>query len=281
MTPQDFLDLGSRAGVDQTLSRLVRKGTLHRVDRGIYTYPKISKLADERSPKTEAVAKAMARRGSQRLLPAGMYAAKLLGLTDKVPARVEYLTDGPSRQAVVGHVPVVLKKTTPKNLAAADRVTGVLIQALRFMGRPHIGPDVVETLRQHFSEKEKNQLLRDVPLAPAWMGQVFRQIALEDKQDKPIAQRDDIFWKNHHGIGLVWSNPNVDDNVMIAKALLQPNFHLLLDIADRFGFKNLKLQWDKLRGSIEQRGYPEELRELNRAKPIVLRSISHMEEALK
>ena len=39
----DFLDLGSRAAVDQVLSRLVKKGTLERVDRGD-ALPRVSRV---------------------------------------------------------------------------------------------------------------------------------------------------------------------------------------------------------------------------------------------
>ena len=93
--------------------------------------------------------------------------------------------------------------------------------------------------------------------------------------------RDDQFWKSHNGIGLVWSNPQADDDVMIAKALLQPSFHLLLDIAECLGFDRLKMQWDKLQSSIEKEGCPEEIHRLNQARFIVARCIDHMEEAIR
>ncbi len=93
--------------------------------------------------------------------------------------------------------------------------------------------------------------------------------------------RDNEFWKSHDGIGLVWSNPDADDSVMICKALLRPNFHTLLDIARRFGFQRVTSQWETLRNEIEARGYPEELSELKRARPTVTRCLQHMEEGLK
>jgi hypothetical protein len=93
--------------------------------------------------------------------------------------------------------------------------------------------------------------------------------------------RDNTFWKSHDGIGLVWSNPEADDSVMICKALLKPNFHTLLDIARRFGFDRLTSHWKTLGKQIEARGYAEEMRELERARPIVTRCLQHMEEGLK
>jgi len=176
-SPREFLDLGSRAAVDKAFSRLVKKGVLRRVDRGIYSYPEVSPLIGELSPRPEVVAKVVARRGSQRLLPSGAYAANLLGLTDQVPAKIEYLTDGPSSRTQIKNLPVILKQTTPRNLAVADRVTGVVMQALRFLRQSQVDEAVVETLRERLSSEDKQQLLRDISRVPAWMGKVFREIA--------------------------------------------------------------------------------------------------------
>lgn len=89
-----------------------------------------------------------------------------------------------------------------------------------------------------------------------------------------------IFWDAHGRVGLVWSNPDASDDALIAAALLkQPNFHLLLDIAAHFGLDRLTAQWEQLKDEIEQRQYPEELRNLNRARPIVERCLATMEEA--
>ena len=50
------------------------------------------------------------------------------------------------------------------------------------------------------------------------------------KTNQPDKNRDYEFWKNHEGFGLVWSNPNASDSVMIAHALRSPN---LLTMANR------------------------------------------------
>ena len=55
-TPADFLDLGSRASVDQTLSRLTDQGVIRRLARGIYDYPKTSPRLGRLSPDPDAVA---------------------------------------------------------------------------------------------------------------------------------------------------------------------------------------------------------------------------------
>ena len=66
-TPSDFLDLGSRAAVDQALSRIARAGRLRRVARGLYDYPRIDPQLGPLTPSTDAVAQALARtRGGMR-----------------------------------------------------------------------------------------------------------------------------------------------------------------------------------------------------------------------
>jgi len=95
------------------------------------------------------------------------------------------------------------------------------------------------------------------------------------------ASRDDAFWKAHGGVGLVWSNGKASDSVMIAHALLRPDFHLLLAIAARFGLDRLKAEWERVRTGIEAANLPEELTQLERVTPTVERCIGHMEIALQ
>jgi hypothetical protein len=96
-----------------------------------------------------------------------------------------------------------------------------------------------------------------------------------------MPNQDKAFWDAHGRVGLVWSNPDASDDVLIAAALLkQPNFHLLLDIASHFGLARLIDRWGKLKDGIELRQYPEELRKLKRAKPIVERCLATMEGAI-
>jgi hypothetical protein len=173
----DFLDLGGRAAVDQAFSRLCKQGLLRRVDRGVYSFPEKSRLIGELSPSPERVAQALARRGAQKLLPSGPFAANLLGLTEQVPAKVEYLTDGPSRRVMIKRLPVLLKQAAPARLATAGRVSGTVAQALRFLRKAQMDETVIPQLRRRLSAADKAQLVRDIPLVPAWVGEVFRKIA--------------------------------------------------------------------------------------------------------
>lgn len=96
-----------------------------------------------------------------------------------------------------------------------------------------------------------------------------------------MPNQDKEFWDAHGRVGLVWSNPDASDDVLIAAALLkQPNFHLLLEIASHFGLARLVRAWERVKGEIEKGRCPEDLADLGRAKPVVERCLRSMEEAV-
>ncbi len=92
--------------------------------------------------------------------------------------------------------------------------------------------------------------------------------------------RDYEFWRAHDGVSLVWSNPNASDEIMIYNALLRPGFHLLLDIAVRFGFSRLVNLWEELQKDTMENGFFEEIERLQRATPTVERCLTHMREGM-
>ena len=176
-TPNDFLDLGGRDAVDKALSRLATRGEVRRLARGLYEYPREHPELGTLSPDIEKVAKALAGKDRLRLQPAGAYATNLLGLSEQVPAKAVFLTDGPSRTVKIGRQEIQLRRTTPRNMAAAGRLSGLLMQAFRHLGRQHITEQRMAHLKRTLPAKERHQLLKDLPLAPAWMHPLFRELA--------------------------------------------------------------------------------------------------------
>ena len=175
--PADFLDLGSREAVDIVLHRLARKGTVRRLARGVYDFPKEHPVLGPLSPSAEAVAKALAGRDRTRLQPAGAYAANVLGLSEQVPAKAVFLTDGPSRTVKIGATTIQLRRTTAKNMETAGRLSGLLIQALRELGKEHVTPERREHLKRTLPADKRRELIKDLRLAPAWMHPIFRELA--------------------------------------------------------------------------------------------------------
>ena len=70
--PTDFLDLGSREAVDVVLHRLVRKGTIRRLARGIYDFPEEHPVLGWLQPSPEKIAEALVGRDYTRIQPTGV-----------------------------------------------------------------------------------------------------------------------------------------------------------------------------------------------------------------
>lgn len=179
-SPNQFLDLGNRPAVGVALHRLTRSGTIRRLARGLYDYPKQHRAFGVLSPSPDAMAKALAGRHAVRLQPSGAYAANQLGLSDQVPAKIVFLTDGASRRVKIGQQEISLKQTTPRNMATAGRLSGLIIQALRYLGRSHVDDRIVARLKQKLADADTKSLLDDVSYAPAWIGNILRQLAQRD-----------------------------------------------------------------------------------------------------
>lgn len=171
-----FLDLGNRAAVDQALSRLVRSGDIRRLARGLYDYPKNHPDFKSIPPSVDRVAAALAEKDNLKIQPSGAYAANLLGLSDQVPAKVVFLTDGSNRVVQIGNWNIKFKKTTPKNMATAGKISGLVFQALRFIGQENIDDRIIGALKRKLAEKDKQILLADLRFAPAWIEKVLRKI---------------------------------------------------------------------------------------------------------
>ena len=175
-TQKDFLDLGSRDGIDKALSRIVKNGKLRRIARGLYEYPRTSPLLGALSPNLEQVAAAMAGRAGIRLQPSGAYAANLLHLSEQVPMKVVFLSDGVSKTAKIGNQSIELRKAAPKRMQLAGKISGLVFEALREIGKEHLSDAHIKTLQQTLTRSQKGQVLKDLREAPAWMHSHIRKI---------------------------------------------------------------------------------------------------------
>jgi len=175
-TKSHFLDLGSRTAVAKALERLADAGAIRRLSRGLYDYPENHPTLGELPVNYERIVQALAGRDNLRVQPSGAYAANLLGLTDQVPAKIVFLTDGSHRKMQIGNQQIILKRTTPKNMATAGKMSGLVIQALRFIGQSSIDDKVIRILKNRLTEKDKKMLVADLRYAPAWVEKVVKRL---------------------------------------------------------------------------------------------------------
>ena len=176
-TPFDFLDLGTAHNVGMTLLRMVRAGSLRRLARGLYDVPRTHALLGELLPAADDIAQALARRDGASVQPSEAMAANLLSLSEQVPARVVYDTDGPSRTITVGPLTVQLKKRPARQVRSASPMSSLVFAALRSVGKQQVTPERIGHLRETLSAADRARMLKDLPLAPAWMHPHLRFIA--------------------------------------------------------------------------------------------------------
>lgn len=176
-TPADFLDLGSRTAVGLALMRHARAGTIRQLARGLYHYPVQHKSFGTIPPSDDSIANALKGRDDTRIQVSGAHAANVLGLSTQVAVRTIFLTEGLARKVRIGKREIVLKKTSARQMAPAGRVSGTVIQALRWIGRRNVDDRMITVLRRRLSAADKQQLLKDVRYAPAWIADIMRKVA--------------------------------------------------------------------------------------------------------
>jgi hypothetical protein len=176
-TPKEFAHLGTRAAVDQALSRLQRSGQIRRLTRGVYEFPKVHPKIGLLSPSPEAVAKAIAKRSSSRITVSPAKAANLLGLSTQVPMQNLFWTEGPSRTVRIGNQTVSLKHVAPSKMIGAGTQAGIVVQAVRSLGKEGIHEIPVRSLAKRLAPPVKRAVQRLLPAAPAWSQPVLIQIS--------------------------------------------------------------------------------------------------------
>ena len=175
LSPKEFLHLGSRAAIDQTLSRLAREGKLLRVGRGAYSLP-IQGRFGVRPPSTETVIEAIESTSGEILVASGAAEANALGLTTQVPTREVYLTSGPSRRLKLGNKEIELKHGNRWQMLLGKRPAGKAIRALIWLG-PEQAPKVLQVLRSKLPGQEWEAMRQARAGLPSWMAKAISETA--------------------------------------------------------------------------------------------------------
>lgn len=176
--PSDF---EIRYGVENTkksLLRLTNEGFLKRLARGIYLYPEKDELLGVLYPDTETIAEEIALRDNARIIPTGVQALNLLGLSKQVPLNAVFLTDGSPRTITIGKRKIKFKKASPKNLAAKGRLSGLAVQALKEIGKEKVTQEDINKIKEHLKNEDPENIHHDMKLAPSWIADVFGDLLM-------------------------------------------------------------------------------------------------------
>ena len=169
LAAKELLHLGSRAAVDQVLSRLVGRGTLLRAGRGIYVLPVESRFGT-RAPSTVKMVEGLANQRGETIVSHGAAAANTLGLTTQVPMRAVYLTSGRSRQLKLGAQTVEFRHAPIWQLIFPGRTAGDVVRALAWLG-PEEAAEAIQKLRSKLPSSELEEVASARARLPTWMAQ--------------------------------------------------------------------------------------------------------------
>jgi len=181
-TPKHFADLADPNVVSAVLSNLQKKGTIRRVVHGLYDYPKSHPKLGLLSPSVGDVIEALRVREGTSFQAAGAYAANILGLSEQVPAKVVFYTNGKSRKIQIGRLTIELKKKSERNVRLAGTLSGLIVEALRHLGAQNIKDLHITKISKKLPEKEKKRLKSHLGYAPIWMHPYLLRIIGESKQ---------------------------------------------------------------------------------------------------
>ena len=177
---KDFVRLGSRGAIDIALFRLLDKGIIRRVIRGIYDFPKYSELLGQTlSPDLDQVANALARKFGWRIQVTGPSALNLLGLSTQVPGRVVYASDGPHRVFAIGKQTLEFKHASLKEAGFKLRESSIIVQGLKSLGAERVTPEIIDTIRQWLDPRLRDRVLDDTRTATGWVYAAIGKICRE------------------------------------------------------------------------------------------------------
>lgn len=174
---KDFHDLGR---VDMALVRLYKAGTIRRVIRGIYDYPRYSKfLKQDMAPDLFQVAKALARKFGWRIQPNGAAAQNLIGLSTQVPSQYVFHSDGPSRTYQVGNTTLEFKHVALKEADFRLHETAIIVHALKSLGRDSVDQKSVDIIRKWLPVDKRKGVLRDAEGITDWVFTIIQRVCQE------------------------------------------------------------------------------------------------------
>jgi len=172
-TSSDLLSVGTRASVDQALSRMVRSGVIQRITRGVFVRPRTNLYVGKVPPAPERVAQAVARASGSVIEVHGAEAAREFGLTTQVPMRPVFLTSGRSRVIPVGGVSIEMRHVADSRLLLAGRPAGRAFAALMYLGKNEVTSGTIELLKRRLPPKEFEAMVASASSMPSWLSDAF------------------------------------------------------------------------------------------------------------
>ena len=176
----DFADIAGKNAANRAVLRLVEEGLLRVIVRGVYQKPRFNAFLGEcEEPSADAVARALARKNGWAVCPDGDTALNLLGLSEQVPAAWVYSSDGPYKAYACGAGTIRFRHTANRMLRSLSPETALVVQALRALGKGHVGASVLAAIARRFDAAALAEMERETRNVPDWIHSAIASLAEE------------------------------------------------------------------------------------------------------
>ena len=75
-----------------------------------------------------------------------------------------------------GKQEIILRPTTPKNMIGAGTKAGLILHALRQIGKDNVTIEMIQQIRSQLEEKDIKHIKKQVTFAPAWIAKIMRSL---------------------------------------------------------------------------------------------------------
>jgi len=179
--PTEFRMIGTDDSIKMALSRLVKVKTIDRISHGIYYKPKQHKLLGSLRPTFEAIANSIANRDRVSIKPTGISALNKLGLSNQVPTKHVYITNGQPRKYKIGTNEIHFRSASPKKIALKGPISSLVILAMDELGPSLIDEKLAAQIKELLEKENATNLENDIKLAPSWIAKILFDFILDVK----------------------------------------------------------------------------------------------------
>lgn len=169
----DFADLKNDCVVTRTLSRLAEEGLLVRLAQGIYLYPSRNRFGIQR-PSIDTIAEVVAQKSQAQIIPSGLTALNVLGLSTQVTMNAVYITNGYPRTINVGNRKILFKKGSPKYFSFKSRRFAMIVLAMKEIGEKAMTQDLLDKILVLVAQEPAKTYDADILIAPQWIRRILK-----------------------------------------------------------------------------------------------------------
>ena len=162
-----FTGLGTKNAVSKAIARLVNRGELERVYRGIYMRPKPGRYVVRARPNPWKLLSLITRQKRLSLQIHGANAVRRFGLGTQMPLIPIYYTNGASRSVFIGKAEVRLIHAAPMVMQHAGTEAGMAISALFYLGKEGATPECTAAIKKALRPDDLIKLMTSK--IPKWM----------------------------------------------------------------------------------------------------------------